>query len=226
MCYVLDAMGRSGLQRGVSGRQGRIRIARRGDSGMRNRAVSLSWRSCGPSETRGAGAPAKTMQSASRPAKVHRCQSRGIAGPRQQGPSCVRTSTAASNAVKSLFGAAPEEIRSKFARMGTSEMMRSLARKRPKGAELVADSLLMLQALAKNKADKLEALVVELVQDNAPALLKIRGLGARGGCSRYRCAVRSGTHRAASLSDTDSTDRLSGRCIPSRSAACATTNGG
>ena len=51
--------------------------------------------------------------------------------------------------------------------------MRSLARKRPKGAELVADSLLVLQALAKNKADELEALVVELVQDNAPSLLKI-----------------------------------------------------
>jgi transposase len=29
---VLDAMGRSDLQRGVSGRQGRIRIARRGDA--------------------------------------------------------------------------------------------------------------------------------------------------------------------------------------------------
>ena len=29
---VLDAMGRSGLQRGVSGRQGLIRIARRGDA--------------------------------------------------------------------------------------------------------------------------------------------------------------------------------------------------
>jgi hypothetical protein len=86
---------------------------------MRNRAVPPSWRSCGPSETRGAGVP--------------------------------------------------EEIRSKYGRMGTSEMMRSLARKRPKGAELVADSLLMLQALAKNKADKLE----ELVQDNAPVLLKI-----------------------------------------------------
>ena len=85
--------------------------------------VSLSWRSCGPSETRGAGAP--------------------------------------------------EEIRSKFARMGTSEMMRSLARKRPKGAELVADSLLVLQALAKNRADELEALVVKLVQDNAPVPLKI-----------------------------------------------------
>ncbi|MFC2647738.1 MAG: hypothetical protein ACFNZW_07215 [Coriobacteriaceae bacterium] len=120
---VLDAMSRSGLQRGVSGRQGLIRIARRGDSGMRNRAVSLSWRSCGPSETRGAGAP--------------------------------------------------EEIRSKYGRMGTSEMMRSLARKRPKGAELVVDSLLMLQALAKTWVDELEALVVELVQDNAPALLKI-----------------------------------------------------
>ena len=53
---VLDAMGRSDLQRGVSGRQGLIRIARRGDSGMRNRAVSPSWRSCGPSETRGAAA--------------------------------------------------------------------------------------------------------------------------------------------------------------------------
>ena len=52
-------------------------------------------------------------------------------------------------------------------------MMRSLARKRLKSAELVADSLLMLQALAKNKADKLEALVVELMQDNAPVLLKI-----------------------------------------------------
>ena len=75
--------------------------------------------------------------------------------------------------MKSLFGAAPEEIRSKFARMGTSEMMRSLARKRPKSAELVADSLLMLQALAKNKADKLETLTVELVQNNAPVLLKI-----------------------------------------------------
>ena len=85
----------------------------------------------------------------------------------------MRTSTAASSAVKSLLGAAPEEIRSKFARMGTSEMMRSLARKMPKGAELVADSLLVLQALAKNKADELEALVVELVQDNAPSLLKI-----------------------------------------------------
>ena len=72
-----------------------------------------------------------------------------------------------------MLGAAPEEIRSKFARVGTFEMMRSLARKRPKGAELVADSLLVLQALAKNKADKLEALVVELVQDNAPDLLKI-----------------------------------------------------
>jgi hypothetical protein len=85
----------------------------------------------------------------------------------------VRTSTAASSAVKSLFGAAPEEIRSKFARMGTSEMMRSLARKRPKSAELVVDSLLVLQALAKNKAGKLEALTVELMQDNAPVLLKI-----------------------------------------------------
>ena len=52
-------------------------------------------------------------------------------------------------------------------------MMRSLARKRPKSARLVVDSLLMLQALAKNKADKLEALVVELMQDNAPVLLKI-----------------------------------------------------
>ena len=60
--------------------------------------------------------------------------------------------------------------------MGTSEMIRSLARKRPKGAELVVDSLLVLQALAKNKADELEALVVELVQDNAPALLKVGGL--------------------------------------------------
>jgi len=29
---MLDAMGRSGLQRGVSGRQGLIRIARRGDA--------------------------------------------------------------------------------------------------------------------------------------------------------------------------------------------------
>ncbi|QUC04381.1 hypothetical protein [Atopobium sp. oral taxon 416] len=108
--------------------------------------------------------------------------------------------------------------------MGTSEMMRSLARKRPKGAELVVDSLLMLQALAKNKADKLEALTVELVQDNAPALLKVRGL--RPAALGIYSAARSGTHRAASLSDTDSTDRLSGRCIPSRSAACATTNGG
>ena len=70
---------------------------------------------------------------------------------------------------EALHRTAPEEIRSKFARMGTSEMMRSLARKRPKGAELVADSLLVLQALAKNKADELE----ELVQDNAPSLLKI-----------------------------------------------------
>ena len=103
-------------------------------------------------------------------------------------------------------------------------MIRSLARKRPKGAELVVDSLLVLQALAKNKADELEALVVELVQDNAPALLKVGGAAAR--CPRHRCAVCSGTHRAASLSDTDLTDRLSGRCIPSRSAACATTNGG
>ena len=59
MCYVLDAMGRSGLQGGVFGRQGRIRIARRGDSGMRNRAVSPSWRSCGRNKIRGAGAPAK-----------------------------------------------------------------------------------------------------------------------------------------------------------------------
>ena len=90
---------------------------------MRNRAVSLSWRSCAPSETRGAGVP--------------------------------------------------EEIRSKFARMGTSEMMRSLARKMPKGAELVADSLLVLQALAKTWVAEREALVVELVQDNAPVLLKI-----------------------------------------------------
>ena len=120
---VLDVMSRSGLQRGVSGRQGLIRIARRGDSGMWNRAVPPSWRFCGSSATRGAGAP--------------------------------------------------EKIHSKFARMGTFEMMRSLARKRPKSAELVADSLLMLQALAKNKADKLEALVVELMQDNAPVLLKI-----------------------------------------------------
>jgi len=56
---VLDAMGRSDLQRGVSGRQGRIRIARRGDSGMRNRAVSPSWRSCGRNKIRGAGARAK-----------------------------------------------------------------------------------------------------------------------------------------------------------------------
>jgi hypothetical protein len=86
---------------------------------------------------------------------------------------CVRTSTAASNAVKPLHRTAPEEIHSKYGRMGTFEMMRSLARKRPKGAELVADSLLVLQALAKNKADELEALVVELVQDNAPSLLKI-----------------------------------------------------
>jgi hypothetical protein len=90
---------------------------------MQNRAVSLSWRSCGRNKTRGAGVP--------------------------------------------------EEIHSKFARVGTSEMMRSLARKRPKGAELVADSLLVLQALAKTWVDELEALVVELVQDNAPALLKI-----------------------------------------------------
>ncbi|MFC2647330.1 hypothetical protein [Atopobium sp. oral taxon 416] len=57
--------------------------------------------------------------------------------------------------------------------MGTSEMMRSLARKRPKGAELVADSLLVLQALAKTWVAELEALVVELVQDNMPVLLKI-----------------------------------------------------
>jgi len=85
----------------------------------------------------------------------------------------VRTSTAASNAVKSLLGAAPEEIHSKFARMGTFEMMRSLARKRPKGAELVVDSLLVLQALAKTWVAELEALVVELMQDNAPVLLKI-----------------------------------------------------
>jgi transposase len=170
---VLDAMGRSGLQRGVSGRQGLIRIARRGNSGMQNRAVSPSWRPCGPSATRGAGARAKTMRTTPRPAKVHRCQSRGAGRPRQQGPSCVRTSTAAASAVKSLLGAAPEEIHSKFARVGTSEMMRSLARKRPKGAELVADSLLVLQALAKTWVDELEALVVELVQDNAPALLKI-----------------------------------------------------
>ena len=52
-------------------------------------------------------------------------------------------------------------------------MMRSLARKRPKGAELVADSLLVLQALAKTWVAELEALVVELMQDNAPVLLKI-----------------------------------------------------
>ncbi|MFC2647256.1 MAG: hypothetical protein ACFNZW_04715, partial [Coriobacteriaceae bacterium] len=74
---------------------------------------------------------------------------------------------------EALHRTAPEEIRSKYGRVGTSEMMRSLARKRPKGAELVADSLLVLQALAKNKADELEALVVELMQDNAPVLLKI-----------------------------------------------------
>ena len=52
-------------------------------------------------------------------------------------------------------------------------MMRSLARKMPKGAELVADSLLVLQALAKTWVAELEALVVELMQDNAPVLLKI-----------------------------------------------------
>ena len=48
-------------------------------------------------------------------------------------------------------------------------MIRSLARKRPKSAELVADSLLVLQALAKTWVAELE----ELVQDNAPSLLKI-----------------------------------------------------
>jgi hypothetical protein len=68
-------------------------------------------------------------------------------------------------------------------------MMRSFARKRPKGAELVADSLLVLQALAKNKADELE----ELVQDNMPVLLKVGGL--RPAALGIYSAVRSGTHR-------------------------------
>ena len=135
---------------------------------MQNRAVSPSWRSCGPSETRGATADKGTPVPKSRDSWVE--AARALVRVREI---CVRTSTAASSAVKSLLGAAPEEIRSKFARMGTSEMMRSLARKMPKGAELVADSLLVLQALAKTWVNGLEALVVELVQDNMPVLLKI-----------------------------------------------------
>ena len=135
---------------------------------MRNRTVSLSWRSCGPSETRGATADKGTPVPKSRDSRAE--AARALVRVREI---CMRTSTAASSAVKPLHRTAPEEIHSKYGRMGTFEMIRSLARKMPKGAELVADLLLMLQALAKNKADKLEALVVELMQDNAPSLLKI-----------------------------------------------------
>lgn len=97
---------------------------------------------------------------------------------------CVRTSTAAGNAAKSLVGTAPEPVRSKYGKMGTSTMMKSLAKKRPATGDAVADALhASLRALAKTwvdakrRADELEALVSDLVRENAPALLEIDGCG-------------------------------------------------
>ncbi|RRF99756.1 MAG: hypothetical protein DUD39_02670 [Coriobacteriaceae bacterium] len=159
---MLDAMGRSGLQRGVSGRQGLIRIARRGDAESHGVAVMEVLR------------PKRDKRRRSRQrhtgAKVEGWPGRGGKGPR----ACKRDMRADVDGciqrrqvpARSGSGGDPLEV---CQGGGTFEMMRSLARKRPKGAELVADSLLVLQALAKNRVAELE----ELVQDNAPSLLKI-----------------------------------------------------
>ena len=99
---------------------------------------------------------------------------------------CVRTSTAASSAAKSLDNIAPEPLRSKYEKMSVLAMMKSLARKRSATGSAVTDALhTSLHVLAKTwidskqRADELEALISDLVRDNAPALLEIDGCDAR-----------------------------------------------
>lgn len=96
----------------------------------------------------------------------------------------VKTSTACSNSAQGLLGSAPEEIRSKFAKMDTEAMMVALTRKRqgkdPIEAALYA-SLRILAGMwveAKRNAKSLEIQIEKIMQENAPALLEINGCGA------------------------------------------------
>ena len=96
-------------------------------------------------------------------------------------------------------------IRSKYEKISVSAMMKSLARKRFATGSAVTDALhTSLHVLAKTwidakqRADELEALISDLMRDNAPALLEIDGCGARQRCGRQprKAPLKSSTRLA------------------------------
>lgn len=96
----------------------------------------------------------------------------------------VKTSTAATNAVKGLLVTAPEGFKAKYAGMETEDMMRSLSRKRTVGDPVeraLHSSLRSFASMwleAKKHAASLEAEIKEIVEENAPALTALDECGA------------------------------------------------
>lgn len=96
----------------------------------------------------------------------------------------VKTSTAATNAVKALLVTAPEPVKAKYAGMDTESMMKSLSRKRTKEDPIqnaLYDSLRSLARMwneAREQVDALESEIEDLMNENAPALMAMEGCGA------------------------------------------------
>lgn len=96
----------------------------------------------------------------------------------------VKTSTAATNAVKALLVTAPERIKAKHAGMDTESMMKSLSRKHTKEDPIenaLYDSLRSLARMwheAREQVDALESEIEDLMNENAPALMAMDGCGA------------------------------------------------
>lgn len=96
----------------------------------------------------------------------------------------VKTSTAATNAVKGLLVTAPEPIKAKYAGMDNESMMKSLSRKCTKEDPLenaLHSSLRSFARMwleAREQVDVLEAELEDLMNENAPALMAMDGCGA------------------------------------------------
>lgn len=96
----------------------------------------------------------------------------------------VKTSTAATNAVKALLVTAPEQVKAKYAGMDTESMMKSLSRKCANEDPIenaLRSSLRSFARMwleAREQVDALEAEIEDLLNENAPALMAMEGCGA------------------------------------------------
>lgn len=96
----------------------------------------------------------------------------------------VKTSTAATNAVKGLLVTAPEQIKAKYAGMDTENMMKSLSRKSTKEDPLENALCASLRSFARmwiearEQANALEEEIDNIMNENAPALMAMDGCGA------------------------------------------------